>query len=175
MRTAAFFASLKPRSIKATTIGGTIVRKRAQAPRSASCRVLDPVEKACPLTFAAGRTIRRQSRGGLRVAPLHSVTAVTECYRPAQRNSPGRQVGRPGPRVKGLTGSGICPGNVHHLLRQLNMRAPPNGLAPARATTLPPNTFENSTWDFANACMVGDASKRLEEIRREREAAAAER
>jgi len=55
------------------------------------------------------------------------------------------------------------------------MRAPPNGLAPARATTLPPNTFENSTWDFANACMVGDASKRLEEIRREREAAAAER
>jgi len=62
----AFFASLKPRSIKATTIGGTIVRKRAQAPRSASWRALDPVEKACPLTFAAGRTIQRQSRGGLR-------------------------------------------------------------------------------------------------------------
>src|SRR5207244_7087649 len=46
----AFFASLKPRSIKATTIGGTIVRKRAQATRSAYCRALDPVEKACPLT-----------------------------------------------------------------------------------------------------------------------------
>jgi len=30
-------------------------------------------------------------------------------------------------------------------------------------------------WDFANACMVGYASKRIEEIRREQEAAAAER
>ena len=30
-------------------------------------------------------------------------------------------------------------------------------------------------WDFANACMVGHAAKRLEDIRRERKAAAVER
>jgi hypothetical protein len=30
-------------------------------------------------------------------------------------------------------------------------------------------------WDFANACMVGHAAKRLEDIRTERKAAAAER
>jgi hypothetical protein len=37
---------------------------------------------------------------------------------------------RPGPRVKGLTGSGMCPGNVHHLLRQLT--SAPSGQLPYR-------------------------------------------
>jgi len=67
---------------------------------------------------------------------LGAIAAITECYRPAQRNGPGRQVGRPRPRVKGLTGSGMFPGNVHHLLRQPNMRAPPSGLA-SSGPTLP--------------------------------------
>jgi hypothetical protein len=35
---------------------------------------------------------------------------------PIASDGPGRQVSRPGPRVRGLTGSGIWPGNVHHLL-----------------------------------------------------------